>query len=461
MINKKSNNSSHTSLFYLLIFFLLLSLITLTSQNYLQIPFHTKYIEKNANSNFDYHYQNYLYLQIQVGSVKQLIDMKLQLNDYPTYILKKKLNMVNNYESNFYPKTSDSYYFYKSFKFYAEEYESGIVSFDDFRINDNLLILKFKFIYVNETSMSPDLSLGSIGFAAECPSTFPVQDINFIEQLKNDNIISGEKLCFKFNTVNEGDGSIFIGENFEKIILPNLENYNEIKVPILNNIWSIKFEKVELNDENIMFEDVMKLDLYNEYIISTTAYKNKIMEIFFDKLINEKVCSVHNIGGLRTNKIKCKKTVLEKIQNFPKLKFTMKNIDSQDFTIEFTHEELFEIEGNTVNFKILFPQFFENEYFTQKHWIFGKMFFRNNLLVLDKEEKTINFYVSKEKNIEEKINEINVMLWIYPVILFGMIIMLGVLLNKYFKLVNKIKKKKNYLMNEMEEYVNSGDEEKI
>ena len=459
MPKTNSNNKSHLS--YFLISFFLLFLINLSSQNYLQIPFHTKYIEKHANSIFEFNYQNYLYFSIHVGSNKQLVDMKLQLNDYPTYILKQKQNLGNNYEYNFYPKTSDSYYFYKSFKFYAEEYESGIVSFDDFRINQNLLILKYKFIFVNETTISSDLSLGSIGLGVECPPTFPVQDINFIDQLKNDNIISGKKLFFKFNDVNDGDGSIFIGENFEKVILPLYQNYKEIKIPIFNNHWSIKFEKVELNDENIINEDKMKLDLYNEYIISTTNYKNKIIEIFFDELINEKICSMHNIGGLRINRIKCKMTVLQKIKNFPKLKFTMKNIYSQDFIIELTHEELFEIEGNVVNFKILFPQFFENEYYIQKQWIFGKMFLRNNLLILDKENKTINFYVNKVNNIEKNINEMNIMLWIYPIVICGIIIIFGIFLNKYFKLVKKINKRKNNLMNEMKEYASSEDEEKI
>ena len=469
------NNICFSSLIIIIKFFFL-SLPLLKCSNtyniyFINIPFYTKYENKSIITSY---YYNDIYSKIDIGSNNQQIEMKLQLNNFPLYIVEKK--SVDRLFLPYIPQDSGTYNSFSKVLFYDKDFISGTISTDYFIVDSKKI--NFKFVLASQMSYVPIIPPGSIGFGVSSSSSNKEKNINFIDQLKTNNIISGYSVSFIFNENDKGE--ILIGEDLD-IIKKEFKNKLKIITKTGTNErqinWGFMFKNVELinNNNNIssFCNDDAIIDLSNEYIISNKAFTYSIKKIFFDKLIEEKSCEIQKINNTNYFNnfyriIKCKKNINDYIiKNFPIIKFTLKDINS--FSLNFTYEDLFFYKNDYIYFKIIIYHIDnENEYkinldlCEDNTWVFGKILFKKYNITLNKDKKIIIFYFDNDKHIDEvniknnnenkNRNNYQIIIWILVFIMFLLGFALFHFIRKNFWLQNKInnKNRKNVLINEME-----------
>ena len=458
----------------------LLKSSNLNNISYIKISFYTKYQNKSLLSTY---YYNDIYSKLKIGSNNQQIEMKLQLNNFPLYLVDKK-----SVSKNFIPyiqQDSDTYISYNKSFFYDKDFISGFTSKDNFIINSKHVDLLF--ILVDQMSYFPTISPGSIGFGLSPSSSYKAKNVNFIEQLKRNNIISDYSFSICFNNKNnyKNDfGEMLIGADMDEI-KNDFKNKNKIIIKSGTNKrqidWGFMFKDVELinnsnNNSNYtkscFCNDDAFLDFSYEFLISTKPFSYSIKKIFFNNLIQEKKCLIEEIKNPNFNNynfriVKCDKSIKDYIiKNFPIIKFNIKDFNS--LSLNFTYEDLFFIENDYIYFKIILHNIEnENEYqivldlCEDNRWIFGKLFFKKYNISLNMDKKTIIFYFDNNKeNINDIINKnetknktnLKNTIWILGLVLCILGFILFHFIRKNFLLKNKIynKNRKNVLVNEME-----------
>ena len=455
----------------------LLKCSTINNISYIRIPFYPKYDNKSSLSSF---YYNDIYSKITIGSNNQQIELKIQLNSFPLYLSDKK--SVSQNFIPYIPQNSITYNSLSKLLFYDIDFMSGTVSTENFEINSTKINLKF--ILAEQMSYSATIiPPGSIGFGISPPSSYREKNINFIEQLKRNNVISDYSASFLFNK--DDGGEIIIGEDLDRI--NNKFSLDKIIIKSGTNDkqldWGFNFKEIELinNSTNMSCycNDNALLDFSHEYIISSIAFSYSIQNIFFNDLIKEKKCFIEEIKNSNYYNylyriIKCENTESINnfiINNFPLIRFTIKDINS--LALNFTYEDLFFIKDDYIYFKMIL-YYFENEndyninieLCKRNQWVFGKIFFKKYNITLNKDKKIIAFYFDHnnengEINIKNKYENRNktrllIIIWILVLFIFILGFILFHFIRKNFLLQNKIynKNRKNILVNEMEYFPN-------
>ena len=429
---------------------------------YIIAEFNSRYPSSNEK---DYFYEkcinNYLFTKIKLGSEEQNVEMKIDLDLFEVYIVKEDIvdkNLYIPYNINASTTFTNIVRFYRQ----KGEFEKAFLSKDCLVVNDGKKDIKtdeFYFAYVDDGYKK---FAGSIGFNMEKTIIFPEQSMNFIDQLKNNSIISGYSLTIKFTS--NYKGQLLIGPNIEEIIPKEIKSYKSKTVyvssdGIINGKWELEANKVLVGESELFASKKVRFDLKNDFIIGTDEFTEFISKNFFsslfgtEKCIKEKVPSYNLYLG-----VKCLKSV--NVKDFPDLKFYFTTTDSEKFNLVMDYRDLFEEKGGYKYFKIILTN---NEIPTisvNKEWIFGKEFFKMNLITFNKETKYITIYY-KEKQKKEVDNEsrpINknvILLWVLFVVL---IIMAGVIAFLLFKCIKqgKIIKKRSRL-NILEDEIINGD----
>ena len=170
--------------------------------------------------------------------------------------------------------------------------------------------------------------------------------------------------------------------------------------------------------------------------------------------------------------IKCDKSANKyMMQNFPTIKFVIKDINY--FSFNFTYQDLFFFKNEYIYFKIIVYHIendliIDKSLYTKNRWIFGKLFFKKYNISLNQDKKIIIFYINnKDKNENNKLYKIEnknkskfqIIIWILVFILFLMGLILFHFIKKNFLLTKRInnKNRKNFLVNEMEYFAQYDD----
>ena len=309
---------------------------------------------------------------------------------------------------------------------------------------------------------------GSIGFNLLSGVSYPEESMNFIDQLKNNSIISGYSLTIKFD--NNYQGQLIIGPDMEDILPYEIDKATRhsvyVEKPSYNNDgkWILKFDKVLVGTSELLYSKETILNLKYDFIISTDEYTEFIFKNFFSSFFGSKQCTKEKNNLFQYYYgVKCNKNV--NIKNFPDLKFNIAT-KSEQFSLVLDYDDLFEEVGEYKYFKIILTNKTTETSTINNEWILGKYFFKKYLVTFNKDRNNINIYVTEKQKKEEEsdnsnsnLNEISnyeIWLWILVVVLLIMAGVIAYLLIKCIKQGKIIKKKSrlNILDDEMRDDIN-------
>lgn len=430
----------------------------------------TKYPEEGEQKYFYDHYiDNYLFTKIKLGSDEQTIEMKLELNNYETYIVKD--DFVNKTAfTPFYTNTSTTFKTLERFFSQKGEFSTALLSNDSLIVNngkEDVKINNFYFAYLDQAWIKYP---GSIGFNLLTGVSFPKESMNFIDQLKNNSIISGYSLTLKFD--NNYQGQLIIGPDMEDILPYEIAKATRHSVyvdkPSYNNDgkWILKFDKVLVGTSELLYSKETNLNLKYDFIIATDEYTEFIFKNFFSSYFGSSQCTKEENKLFQYYYgVKCNKDV--KIKNFPDLKFNIASKDEQ-FSLVLDYDDLFEQVGEYKYFKIILTSKPTETSTINNEWILGKYFFKKYLMTFNKDRNNINIYVTEKQKKEEESENSNsnsnfnekssyeIWLWILVVVLFIMAGAIAYLLVKCIKQGKIIKNKNrlNILDDEMRDDIN-------
>ena len=291
---------------------------------------------------------------------------------------------------------------------------------------------------------------------------------NFIQILKDNNIIKEANWAIKFNNdnkKNEFDGEFIIGSSLHENF-PNEYNKEQLSISNVLNYkyyqdWELQFKTIyffkkeseinqklndiNINDENIIIVDNninIEFDIDTKIIFGTKNYYNNIYQNYFMKYKDK--CN-YEIMGEKYGIFICDKNF--NVNNFPTLYF-YNHIYNYTFEMNFTN--LFLDKNDKKYFLIVFDDTKTNV------WTFGTLFLKQYAFIFNTNEKTIGFY-----NKDIIINKTGIMFWITNLIYIILIIITGIggfFLGK--KIYNKVRNKKIYELNDDFVY-KTADESKI
>ena len=443
-----------------------------------------KYIITNFTSKFPYkdeknyfyenHTNNYLFAKLKLGSNEQTVEMKIDLNLYETYIVKNDTVDTRLYEPY---DAYSSKTFNTSIRFFSQknEYSSALLANDTLIVNNgqkNIKLDNFTFAFVDS---GYNKIPGSIGFNLMNTAVYPKESMNYIDQLKNNSLISGYSLTILFKS--NYNGQLLIGADYDEIMPEELlSNYGlRIKASqkgiIDNGKWQLDLNKVLVGDSELLYPKYIRFDLKNDFIIATEEYSEFIFKNFFSKYLGKRKCKKEELSSFKYYVgIKCQKDI--DLQEFPDLTFYIAS-SLEQFKLVLNYEDLFEEIGEYKYFKIII---IINDISTIKiseYWNFGKQFFKSYIVTFNKERKDITIYYKETKKKEKSSSDSSdssgssdstgssgssgtskkVWLWILLSILIvmtGVIIYLLIICIKQGKIIKR-RKRLNFLQDELED----------
>jgi len=242
----------------------------------------------------------------------------------------------------------------------------------------------------------------------ECP--------NFIEDIKKRARLNKYLISYEF--IEDHNGYLIIGDEFYKY-KPKIYHesqyittYTNDKNFPIENMKGIIFD--EVNNNNITLNRTETV-LYIKYdlgvIIGTNQYKQIIDEIFFNKLISQKICQIETVRLNSSDNYyvySCKEENLN-LKQFPKLLFISKTFS---FNLELNYNDLFSKKANDIYyFLILFKANNDNENNDtniKESWMMGKPFYRKYKFTFNLDAKILGLYNPKyDYDVEEEINSGN------------------------------------------------------
>lgn len=415
-----------SKIFLLYIQYINLYFIYSSYSSYVIIPFK---VQDYTYGNSDTTIMKYIYKDIlvkfSVGSPPQPIHLSACLGEFSTFILSNEFedSTYKNDNSKTYKALSsepESYYF--------QLYSSAIKSKDNFIIEEsNTLIRDLTFNLVNEINDNSQYcsycdvitQSGILGLLIAQMKNFEenVYETNFINQLKNKNLISSYDFFFDFESSNSGN--IIIGIKPDELFKDekyNEQNYVTIKTSTSRGDldWSIKFDQIHYG--NIKMNQTKPMILRIEFGLITGYYEwKKVLEKeFFSKLIEAKKCFkeyTNQLGSYLDYFICNKNTDLSGFQPFT---FT---INEFDYNFTLTKDDLFLDTGDKYLFLMAFGGFSE--------LILGLPFIKKYQLILNPNTKTVGFYQGdKERDLTflQMLRRYIIIISVLAVVLLGLLV---------------------------------------
>ena len=447
----------HVNIFLILIF--AITLIKRVDTNYIIIRFKViKDREKDKLNDFNDYFNFFEYLsfygEISLGTPQRKILAKLSFDDYGVSVLNKGCDyddIIEPYDlqnsSSSFVKLSNKTFYYKSFydAFYAE---------DVLYVDKNNF--KFKFIY-SQNDNGKTSTCVNFGFKVYSQNLNEIPEINFINQLKSNNIISNYDWSILYDDDGKFESGIFLigikpheykPKYFNEKYIFNSGSFGDITIPYYNiRMSQIYFELNNNISEKVLIDDYDNLILVptKGLIKATQDYEQKIEKYFFNKYIIQNKCykeykDKNNKKSDRTFVCNNENQLKEDMKkNFPILKFVQQNFVC---TFELDYNDLFLEKGDKIYFLIYF---FSN--YQQSSWYIGYPFLKKYFFSYNFENKLVYFYnndLYKEQNEENSTNNNNnksIYLIILIVIICSIIAVgIGFLISK---IINKKQKKKS------------------
>ena len=398
---------------YLILFLFLLSI------TYSQIVLN---IKKEESSDFYSNFLLELRTTFELGNPSQIIETEITFANNYFFIIGE-----GNKNSSYFDKNKSS-----SFKLGNKTdvinlpFKEGYLSTDKFNfedVNGKKKTLYFNFLYALQPNKQGNL-LSQIGFSLF--NTPHGTTYNLINQLNKQNIINSYVYYFDFNKDNS---RIVIGEYAEKYQSKTRSKLvtTEIDFVIIPEYIKIEFERFIFGNVTIDNKINVNFDFNIKGFIGNDLFKKKINELFFNELINNKICSQNSIRQYIF--YECNSNL--EINKFPSIKFYHKEMN---VTFEFNYKELFQKQKDKYYFMITFYMKLSDK------WTFGFLFLEKYKTVINFDRRIIGFYIP---TLQEKSR-----IWLSIFIVFILIFIAAALTFYYYRL---LKNKRKVRVNEIEE----------
>ena len=373
---------------------------------YIETEIYSKYPNK-VEDNYFYENctSNLIFTQIKLGSEKQIMEMKLELDYYETIIVEKEYvdqKSFSPYETKL-SKTFSNTGMY----FYGKPHPIHY-----YLAKDNLIVANgTKSIKLDDFSLAfmdiwhdYDRVAGVIGLSflkneqvlKLNREKFSNLNLNFIDQLNNKNIITGYSFTLKYDSTSKYNGNLIIGPDIEEIFPEEIVNLSKYVIKV-NESTALRTGEWEIDVNNILAGDSELLNkklvfvFSTDFIRGTDEYTEFILKNFFNELIEEGKCKKHIFQKWYHNMgIMCQKNI--DIKRFPNLIFDLTSSDKANHLI-LDYEDLFEEIGEYKYFKIILSNTIDGG--VNQIWYFGNEFYKNNLVTFNKKRKDITIYSIK------------------------------------------------------------------
>ena len=437
-------------IFILYIFFIVLNFINVS---YITIPFK---VQDYTYGDGDKIVLKYLYKDIfvkfLVGSPPQKIHLSACLGEYSTFIASKEVEEFD--EATFNKNISQTYEAINQEpdSFFFQTYRKAIKSKDNWIIEEtNTKINNLNFNLATELDgnnfycsyCEVMTQPGILGLLVAQVKNFEenITDLNFIDQLKEKNLISSYDFFFNFE--NPKSGNIIIGSKPDEI---EKEKYNELNYVIMKTSssngdidWSIKFDQVYYGEKKM--KQIKPMILRIEFGMITGYYEWEYMLIneFFSKYITSKICFKENINDLGSylHYFYCNKNV--DLSEFKPFHFI---INEFNYSFTLTKDDLFLDVGDKYLFLMSFGGFGD--------LILGYPFLKKYQVIFNQNTKTVGFYLN---NNDEK-SSFTFILRKYIIIIIILSLILGCLIFIAFRFYWKSKKNKKNATELLDEQFN-------
>ena len=340
-------------------------------------------------------FKNDIITFFEIGNQKQKIPISIKLQNYYFYIYSSPSNpkykffalnqqksflQINNSPNLLYNENDNNTFF-----------SSDIISFSNIKNN------KFNFLLIKNFSESDFYKSGILGLNIKGNKSN--EELNFINQLKEKNLISSYSFSIKYK--NEKEGDLIIGKRPDEYDNKyQIDNLHKIKVPIYKNEfdWGLNFDKIEYGDLDIYNLDtkfaIFEIEL--GIIVGTVDYKFAIEKNFYNKYIKEKKCFVGRIQGdeIKVTGFKyyyCNEDV--NISEMKNLSFFSKELN---YNFSLSYKDLFYNFNGKNYYLVIFP------WFMGIKWRLGLPFFKKFNFVFDSDKKVIGVY--------DKVLDVNIIL---------------------------------------------------
>ena len=449
---------------YIIIFLFILNENIKSIFSQIIIPFNT--FKENITpsyypSTFMYSsFNNKIQTQIKIGTPYQEINLLIKTLRIPLSINSIRMgtyHIIRFNESNsssFIPLHERPYY-------YGElDFTNAIKSKELIYFNKNLILNNFSFLLGIEDFYNHRES-GVLGLQLP-DSDQRVKDISFIKQLKEKNLIKNYTFFIQYEKENENDnindmsnGKIILGMfphvyNKDKY---NKKNFREFYAEIVGGSLGFKIKEAFYGKNNTSINRDFKAQLAVEdnYIRGTKIFKNILMEKFFNKNIDRRICFEARFTHIDNSLYEffyCEKKL--NLSEFENIKFIVDNFgiseegnesyNTTNLIIELDYKDLFTEFDNKYYFLMYFP---DNNY-ESTYFKFGKIIFQKYLLNFNLETKKIGFYLNEKKG-EKNDNDIEInkekegslIAWI----LVGFLVLIVLVLIGFIIFINPCKKR--------------------
>ena len=378
-------------------------------EKYIKYNFQTK---NNISKNFpDSYIYNDIYIDFPIGTPEQIIPLNIRLQSHITVITSEDCQKESIKKFSYSSSSSFKKLRKTKYNFSGREYVTGFKTSDTIKIGEKKID---NFVFLLAESINY-IQSGILGLKLK-ENHDTLIDMNFIHQLKQNDIISS--YAFSLNYLNDDKGELIIGEyphTYNKNYLE--DNFVYMKSGVAGSLinWIIDFDDIFYS--NIRIKGIKKILLKIEFrnIIGSKEFFDVIKKEFFDK----------------TNKCKLDNSTIYKyyicdndvdLSKFNIISFGLKDIK---YYFNFTEKDLFLELNNKKYFQILFNT---NE--TINEWVFGKVFFRKNFLVFDSDRKLIGMYINLNKSIFSE-SFYNILIILFVIVIILLIIYILFYLKKY------------------------------
>ena len=458
------------------IYFLLIILTFFTNskgnnekeKKYISIEFYSKNLYELDKNYFHQNItKNYLFSKIKLGSNEQVVEMKLDLNHYETYILKD--THVNKEYIPFYSNSSNTFKEFKRFYTRNSEFSSGLLALDDLIIYNNTQKIKLEKFYFGYIDSGFKPVPGSIGFSLFKKEIYPAKTMNFIEQLQNRSLINNNNFAFIFdlNNKNNYKGNLYVGEHLSQVIPEVLKDYERSMIKLshrsyndegtssldISAVYLGNYEyKIDSANNSLNKKVEAQFDLKYDFIMASDEYSDMIYQIFFKDLFSSLKCFRENfVYYSYFYAVKCDKSI--DLKSFPDLIFDFSS-ELEKVNIILDYNDLFELKDNYFYFKIILTWSPDESVSINKNWILGKEFFKIFLINFNMERKDVTIYYKRKLKYNEKNNtsgKWSMLILIIAVIFLSLIIVLLVIKSNRLKNIVKKKSRLNVLEVELTE----------